>query len=51
MKRLSLWIAIFLGLIASVIWIICFAWIFWLLGATNIDDKWNAFMDSIVFDE
>jgi hypothetical protein len=51
MTRLSLWIAIFLGLIVATIWVMCFSWLFWLLGAKNISSKFNAFMDAVVFDK
>ena len=51
MERLSLWIAIILGVIVSAVWVICFAWIFWLLGVKNISNKWDAFMDAIIFNK
>lgn len=47
MKRLSLIIGFILAFILSGIFMLCFAWMFWLLGADDVTSKWDVFMTSI----
>lgn len=51
MKKIKLLISIALGIFLSGIFVMCFSWVFWLLGAENIQKKWNNFMDSLVFNK
>lgn len=47
MKRLSLIIGFILAFTLSAIYMLCFAWIFWLLGSDGVTSKWDVFMTSI----
>ena len=51
MKRLPLWTAIIIGFILTAIFVIIFYLPFWLLGVENIVDKWDKFMNSLIFNK
>jgi len=49
MEKIKLWLSIVFGIIASVVWLFTFFWIFFLLDRKDLSKKWNAFMDAVVF--
>lgn len=51
MKRTGLIIGIIFMLLLSIIYIICFSWIFWLCGGDNVWEKWNKFANNIIFNK
>lgn len=51
MKRLPLIIAVIFGLFLSAIYVTCFGWVFWVLGAEEPFGKFNRFLNSVVFDK
>lgn len=45
------YIRLFIGLALTIVFLFVFSWVFKLFGAKNILDKWDSFMDSIVFNK
>ena len=43
------YIRLFVGLALTIVFLFVFSWVFKLLGTKKILDKWDSFMDSIVF--
>ena len=52
MKNIILvYLRLFIGLALTIVFLFVFGWMFKLLGATHVLDKWDSFMDSIVFNK
>ena len=45
------YIRLFTGLALTIVFLFVFGWMFKLSGATHVLDKWNDFIDSIVFNK
>ena len=43
------YIRLYIGLVLTIVFLFVFGWMFKLLGVKNLLDKWDYFMDSIVF--
>ena len=52
MKNIVLvYIRLFISLVLTLTFLLVFSWVFKLLGATHVLDKWDSFIDSIVFNK